>query len=134
MKTIRFSIVMIMLLVMSSPVIAGDVYRQTLFNDYTGLASTARYSPPFNYGVFTKKTVVVGGKHASGAFLPYSGTYTLVGAPTGTGPWVTVKDKAGNAVTATGNAVFDIDSALPFLRAVWTRTKHRVTSYIYYSE
>lgn len=132
MKRITFTIVA--LLLMAGTAAAAGIYSKSLFSNYTGSASTARYSTTFNYGTYTKKTVVVGGMHAAAVYAPYSGTFVLQGSNSASGPWVTVKDKAGNAVSATGNAVFDIDSMMPYLRGVWTRTKHRVNAFIYFSE
>jgi len=113
---------------------AGNVYSQNIFDNYTGKAGTARESDPFLFGSFTKKSVTVGGRHASGAFAPYTGLFALVGSQTTSGPWCPLKDRAGNVITATGNATFDLDSAVPWVKAIWTRTKHRITVYINYSE
>lgn len=131
MRTILLTV--LLLIAMACTVFAGEVYSSKILDNYSGLAATARYSRTVNYGQYVKKSVSIGGVHASGAFAPYSGVVALQGASSATGPWVPLKDKAGNVVTATGNATFDLDSMVPFVRAVWTRTKHRVTVWMHYS-
>jgi hypothetical protein len=133
-KFMSLLLMIVVLVAFAIPALAKDVFSQKLFNSYTGSAGVARNSTIFNYGVFTKKTVTIGGMHSAAVYAPYSGVVTLVGASAAAGPWVPLKDKAGNVVTATGNATFDLDSMVPFVKAVWTRTKHRVTVWIHYGE
>lgn len=49
------------------------------------------------------------------------GTFALECGPTSSGPWVTCKDQAGNAVSTTSLAVFNLSDAFTWLRGKWTK-------------
>jgi hypothetical protein len=109
------------------------------FNQYTGMASTARYSGAQKVDRNTQKTVVFVGYSTNGtdvlATLP--GTAIAQCGPTSSGPWVTSKDVAANTVSATTSTLFNLDSCCPYIRTGWTKTgtgKRSISAYILFGD
>ena len=117
---------------------AGSYVTQ-VFTQYTGLASTARYSGVFKVDRNTIKTVVFAAYSTNGtdilATMP--GTAIAQCAATITGPYVTAKDRGTNAVSATTSTIFDLDSRCQYMRFGWTKTgsgKRSLSAWLLYGD
>ena len=151
----RFNLLMIAVLALFA--MCGVAQAERLLNghtatpilkNYSGYASTARYSAVFRgspnntrstvffYGYSTaaanKTTPASDAASLSGSSM--NGTAALQCAPTITGPFTNVKAHEGTAVSTTSNAVYDLDTWCNFYRAAWTRgnvsATHNITIYL----
>lgn len=129
MKTV-FSLVCLVLVIVASVAYSEPIrnpsssYVAQPFNQYTGMASTARYSGVFKVDRNTSKTVFFIGysTNKTDVLTTLPGTATLQCAVTSTGPYVTAKDRGANATTGTAATIYDLDSRCQYLRAVWTKS------------
>ena len=100
--------------------------QQIAFNQYSGFASTIRYSAPIRTGTSTKRTVQLFGytnstQAAAGIGGVMSGTAAAYCGSSLTGPWTPCKDALGNAVTTTATATFELDNQAEYIMFGWTR-------------
>lgn len=133
MKNIVLAFIGILLLA-SIAMAVESIQKKELFSGYSSANSTTVYSTATNTGTFTKKSIIINGNYKSGTYGNYSGTVVLQGAPTASGPWVTLKDKSGNATSATTNTVFHLEDLVQYVRASWTKTKHQISVWMYYAK
>lgn len=112
----------------------GTIFTARPFTSYSGYGSTIRYSPATATGLYTRRTVVFQGISSNGTAITLQGTAALQCAPVASGPWQTCKDVNGNAVSTTNNAIFTVEDLTQYVRAAWTRTKQRVSVWMFYSE
>lgn len=136
MKNITLAMIGIFLLMFAVTAFAVDsIQNKAMLSNQT----TTGVSSVVNTGLHSKKTVVINGVAdaawlTAGTYGNYSGTVVIQGAPTATGPWVTLKDKAGNATSATTNTTFDLDNLVQYIRASYTKSKHSVSVWLYYAK
>lgn len=129
MKTLLFTI-LLLVSVVTAAFAVDQIKTTSLFTAQT----TTGVSSAVNTGLYTKKSVIINGSYTGGVYGNYSGTLLLQCAPTATGPWVTCKDSSGNAVSATTNTTFDLDTLVQYVRANWTKTKHNISVWLYYAK
>lgn len=124
-------ILALLLLAIAAPVAAKQSYLQAVFTN----VSRTTTSSTFTTGPFTKKAIIFNGAStASNIASNMYGTGTVQCGATETGPYVTMKDTAGTAVSTTANAIFNVDSLCNYWRVVWTRTKQKINVWVQYSE
>lgn len=117
---------------------AANVHVEPVFTSYTGMNGTARYSGVVKTDRNTMKAVYFAGYSSNGvqiAALP--GTAALQCAPTSSGPWVTAKDRAANAISTTSPTVYHLDDYCQFMRVSWTKSEtgaRNLSSWILYGE
>lgn len=107
----------------TAPLAATNVQ---IFNKYTGLGSTARYSVAYKVDRNSKKTAIFQAYSGNGtttlATIP--GTAVLQCGATSSGPWVTSKDLgASTAASATTSTLFTVDELCQWYRIGWTSTR-----------
>jgi hypothetical protein len=96
--------------------------------------SSAAATTAFSTGYMRKKTVHITGNYAAATFGNFSGTVAMQCGPTSSGPWVTCKDAGNTAVSTTTPAVYNLDNLSSYVRFLFTKTKHAVTVWLFYSE
>lgn len=71
------------------------------------------------------KTVILQGYSSNGVALTTAlpGTITIQCGPEVVGPWITCGDRNGNAIAGTANAIYDMESAVLFMRYNYTKTR-----------
>ena len=126
------------LIVPGAAIAATDIQNKALFTLFSSAFSTATNSAVTNTGLRTRKTVIINGYKTASTFGNFSGTFVLKGAPTSTGPWVTLKDINGNAVSATANTIYTVDDLSQFIMGTYTRGAGRgakkIGVFLYYAE
>lgn len=127
-----FMVSIFMVMLVSSLAFAGQPIAKMLFSNSSTVQGAASYSSAVKVSPSELKSVVVNGVYQGGTFGNFSGTVLLQCGPSSTGPWTTCKDVGGNAVSSTSNGHFNLESMIPYVRASWTRTKHRVSVWLYY--
>lgn len=132
MKKICFLVLSVLLLASGAFAADPEIRSVKVFDNHSGSAGVAVYSSVVNVSRFPQKSVMINGGYNGGTFGNYTGTVLLQCGPTVTGPWQTCKDAGNNAVTSTANAHFNLSSTIQYLRASWTKTKHRVTVWLNY--
>jgi len=132
MKSLFLSFIMLAVFA-ATALAAPPVNSITMFNKYTGLSATARYSKVYNVTGYNVKTVQFQGYTSVNTEGSLRGTAGLECSTVGSsGPFVACKDKGSNAATTTANAVFVLEDTVKYVRAVWTRTKNKVSAWLTY--
>jgi hypothetical protein len=128
MKTFMGLFIAVLLCVTASAAVgaqrnSGEIYNIQVFNQYTG-GPAVRYSSPIKTDVYTLKQVVFAGYSTNGTDMLTNlpGTAVAQCGPTSNGPWVTNKDEAGNATSATTSTLFNILGMCQWMRYGWTKT------------
>lgn len=104
----------------ASPVIATTSAMILMDN-----ISTTRSGPDRRMSTSTK-TVIFQGYSRNGVALTTAlpGTISMQCAPYAIGPWLTCKDRGGNAISGTTNAVYDLETAVLFMRYNYTKSRN----------
>lgn len=102
----------------------GEIYNTQVHNKSVGTASTAVYTAAIKIEAYTRKTVQFQGYSGATLLPSLPGTAVVQCSPTSsaTGPWVTAKDHAGNAASATTSTMFNFEDFCPYYRIGWTKT------------
>ena len=126
----KFLFSLLIIIAMSVSALAGDIQTKVLLTNQ----STTVNSAVTDTGLRTRKTVIINGTYSASVYGNYSGTVAVQCAPTATGPWVTCKDRANTATSATTNTYFVLDDFARYVRAAYTQGKHGVTVWLSYGE
>lgn len=95
-----------------------------IWTNYAGVASTAKYSDAQKADRNTKKAFFFVGYSSAGVdqLTTIPGTVVVQSGPTSSGPWVTVKDVNGNALSLTTSGPYHVDSLEQWYRLKFTKT------------
>jgi len=130
MKSFLVSLLVIMtLVVVGSPAFAAprsptEIYAAQVFNQYTGYASTARYSAAIKVDAYSRRSISFVGysTNATDQLANLPGTAIVQWGYSATGPWVTAKDQNGTAISATTSTGFTMIDQFQWIRFGWTKT------------
>ena len=97
----------------AKPATAATVLNSNVTRAFNNQRATAVFAIMSSNNGLTTNTAIV---------MPTGGSAALQCAPTVSGPWVTIKDKLGTAVSLAAAATpttFELDSLCNFLRGTW---------------
>lgn len=118
-------IVLAAIIALATSAEAANFRTKTLFSNLstTGNSAVIRSTTQ-------KSTLVVRGYDNAREEAALDGTVVLQCGPTISGPWLTAKDQAANAISATAIGTWNLDSACAFFRATWTRTTGNISAWL----